>query len=436
VSSPLGSQSQPDQNDFNDAVIFDDIDLVTQFLDAFPFNYWNKYDDIGANPIHYVTSVEMAKLLLHQGADMNLVTKDTNSTLLDFAIQSGHSDLRDFLLDHNANLDIKDSEGKTPIVHCIEAQDPQCVENILPNINKSSILGFWNGKVGSNAEIGEMLRYDDVDLKTLSTLTSESSINVQNYVDLIQTMERIQDVLPQADMQKITDNLHQQKDFDKIDKNLDVARSHASKWNAEIFSELKTNFEDINTLAKTFMKTYNDQLPRMKSLLMGKLSDEYIEQKLEKQRRKLEVDGFQGVEINETLKTLEEELRTQELDYEEGHKKIKAFLRHIGFYAKRYMKKIDNSANLIATFQGQLDSDLRNFKKDGNFLNQVMNKLATKFLNQFQDLKKYEVLDSENYQKVKNDMENVHNNFLQILGYLNQQSNNAGNNFVTTNIVI
>jgi hypothetical protein len=293
----LGSQSHPDLNDFNEAVIFDNIDLVTEYLDAFPFNHWNRYDDYKVNPIHYVTSVEMAELLLEHGADKNLVTQDTNSTLLDFAIQSGLTDLRNFLLENNATLKTTDSEGKTPIVHCIEAQDPECVENILPNINQSQVLRPYNEQLGigeKNDEISEMLRYQNVDLKTLSTLTSESSIDVQNYVDLIQTMLRLQDKLSEADMQKITDDQHQQKDFEKIDENLDDARSHSLDWNVEIFSELKGTFEDINTLAKTIMKTYNDQLPRIKSLESGKLIDEEIEQKLEILRTQLELDGFHG----------------------------------------------------------------------------------------------------------------------------------------------
>merc|ERR1711988_365631 len=282
----------------NEAVIFDDIDLVKEYLNVFPFKHWNKYDEYNTNPIHYVTSVEMAEVLLEQGADINLVTQDTNSTLLDFAIQSEFTDLRNFLLQNNASLHTIDSEGKTPIVHCIEAQDPECVENILPNVNQSQILGIYNDQLQiddeKNDEIGEMLRYKNVDLKTLSTLTSESSINVQNYVDLIQKMQRLQDVLTEADMLRITDDQHQQGDFDEIDENLDDARSHSSNWNVKIVSELKGTFEDINMLAKTIMKTYNQQLPRMKSLELGRLSDEEIERKLEILRIQLENDGFHG----------------------------------------------------------------------------------------------------------------------------------------------
>ena len=42
------------------------------------------------------------------------------------------------------------------------------------------------------------------------------------------------------------------------------------------------------------MKTYNQQLPRMKSLELGRLSDEEIEHKLEILRIQLENDGFHG----------------------------------------------------------------------------------------------------------------------------------------------
>jgi ankyrin repeat protein len=58
--------------------------------------------------------IEIAKLLIAQGADVNATTK-TNKTSLFFACREGHTSMVALLLSHGADPSIKTNEGLTPL---------------------------------------------------------------------------------------------------------------------------------------------------------------------------------------------------------------------------------------------------------------------------------------------------------------------------------
>ena len=55
---------------------------------------------------------DIAKILIHQGANVDLVDSTGTSALL-YAIQKGHSQVASFLIDRGANINLADANGKT-----------------------------------------------------------------------------------------------------------------------------------------------------------------------------------------------------------------------------------------------------------------------------------------------------------------------------------
>ncbi len=83
-----------------DAVINNDIEMARRFLEdgADPKE---PIDETNLQPIHFAAqnaSVEMAKLLITAGADVNAKTEPDEETALDIAKLHGHKDFVDFIL--------------------------------------------------------------------------------------------------------------------------------------------------------------------------------------------------------------------------------------------------------------------------------------------------------------------------------------------------
>ena len=70
----------------HEAVLSDNIENVDQYLTTNPSYPLETLDKFGSRPLHYVNSVDMVKLLIDKGANIDSVTAN-NSTLLHLAIQ-------------------------------------------------------------------------------------------------------------------------------------------------------------------------------------------------------------------------------------------------------------------------------------------------------------------------------------------------------------
>ena len=78
----------------------------------------------------------MLEVLRTYGIDIDVKTQDTKSTtLLQLAIKSGNDEVRDCLLEAKADVMVEDSDKRDPLANCIEEQDPECVEKILPLVD-------------------------------------------------------------------------------------------------------------------------------------------------------------------------------------------------------------------------------------------------------------------------------------------------------------
>ncbi len=71
-------------------------------------------DDRGNTPLHYAKNLQIIKLLLQNGADIN-AKNDAGLTRLHLDVVAGHPVLVRFLLNNGANVNAKDSRGVTPL---------------------------------------------------------------------------------------------------------------------------------------------------------------------------------------------------------------------------------------------------------------------------------------------------------------------------------
>eukprot|EP00919_Chromeraceae_sp_WS-2016_P040362 GHVR01096384.1.p1 GENE.GHVR01096384.1~~GHVR01096384.1.p1 ORF type:complete len:146 (-),score=1.22 GHVR01096384.1:114-551(-) len=63
--------------------------------------------------------ISLVNILLHQGADVNAVSKYGTTPLMDAAIE-GHLEVVNLLIDNGANVNYKDEMGRTPFIYsCI-----------------------------------------------------------------------------------------------------------------------------------------------------------------------------------------------------------------------------------------------------------------------------------------------------------------------------
>ena len=125
MSTPLKSTLN-----IHEAILSDNVENVDQYLTINPSYPLETLDKFGSRPLHYVNSVDMAKLLLDKGANINSVT-DNNSTLLHLAIQRNEKELIRFLVARGANLNEEDVFGKTPLIYAIQTKQADVVQLLL-----------------------------------------------------------------------------------------------------------------------------------------------------------------------------------------------------------------------------------------------------------------------------------------------------------------
>ena len=94
----------------------------------------NTRDSNGLTPLCLAVkakNVEMVKLFLAYGADVNKSSNLTEMSPLTYAIQHGCIELVDLLLDHGAFFNYRDGEGRIPLHLAIERQDLLTVNTLL-----------------------------------------------------------------------------------------------------------------------------------------------------------------------------------------------------------------------------------------------------------------------------------------------------------------
>lgn len=133
-------------------IVYDKKDEVQAYLNAFPEYDLNQFDQHGHAPIHFVQTCQMLEILRNHGINLDTKTQDKMSTtLLQLSIKSGNDKVRDCLVEMKANVNVEDAEKKNPLAQCIEVQDLDCVEKLLPLVNKR-LVHFFGLHSGSSLE--------------------------------------------------------------------------------------------------------------------------------------------------------------------------------------------------------------------------------------------------------------------------------------------
>jgi len=100
----------------------------------------NVKDDSGYTPLHWVcfmgvvgdNRVDMAKLLIKSGADVNSFLPNEGPSILSSACESGNSEIVMLLVNNCADLNYK-GDGETPLIHAIRSGVIEIVSHLIEN---------------------------------------------------------------------------------------------------------------------------------------------------------------------------------------------------------------------------------------------------------------------------------------------------------------
>ena len=100
-----------------DAVCKDNADKVIEALEnGADVNFHNRH---GVRALHYTTTVEICKILIEHGADIE-ARESCGRTALHLAVNFGAVEVGRFLLEHGAKVDAVDMTDKTPLFTALE----------------------------------------------------------------------------------------------------------------------------------------------------------------------------------------------------------------------------------------------------------------------------------------------------------------------------
>jgi len=106
-------------NEFIENVKIGKTEQVAQYLEENP-SLLNGTQDIGMNPLLWAAwggHVEIVKLLLDKGADVNLPDSGTKITPLHMAVNEGHVEIVRLLISRGSKINAQDLTGGTPLHH-------------------------------------------------------------------------------------------------------------------------------------------------------------------------------------------------------------------------------------------------------------------------------------------------------------------------------
>ena len=94
----------------------------------------NSYDDHGDTPLISATSkghLDLCRLLVTEGADVNLPNQLSHQTALLVAIETNNEDIVQFLLENHADVQQTDNVGITPLYVAIRLKSDSIVSSLI-----------------------------------------------------------------------------------------------------------------------------------------------------------------------------------------------------------------------------------------------------------------------------------------------------------------
>ncbi|KAJ8329638.1 hypothetical protein BDV3_003647 [Batrachochytrium dendrobatidis] len=89
-----------------------------------PIQLANQLDSAGYSPLHYAARqghLDVCKLLIQAGADINYATLELHTTSLHRAVVGGHVHIVQYLIDMGADIHRVDLDGRTPLSLAVKA---------------------------------------------------------------------------------------------------------------------------------------------------------------------------------------------------------------------------------------------------------------------------------------------------------------------------
>ena len=96
----------------------------------------NQQDDKGFTPLMVVcdsdtANIDLVKLLVHSGADINVEEEETKATALLLAIMSGHTQIVQYLLDKGADINALSKDGHSSLMIACQYKHQDIVHLLL-----------------------------------------------------------------------------------------------------------------------------------------------------------------------------------------------------------------------------------------------------------------------------------------------------------------
>lgn len=111
------------------AIGYDNYELV-KYLIEIGSDRKHKDSNMGCFPIHSCESVDMLKILINNGFEVNEIC-DNGRNLLHFAARNNHTEIAQYLVENNlVDIDLKDVNGETPLDYALKFHNTE-IEKII-----------------------------------------------------------------------------------------------------------------------------------------------------------------------------------------------------------------------------------------------------------------------------------------------------------------
>jgi hypothetical protein len=121
------------------------LDEATEYVNSGRLVTVDCEDEHGTTPLQYAAFrgfYDLCELLMAKGADVNAKTHDQGYSALMFAAIASHRDVVGLLLDHEADVDYKNTIGRTASQMASFVNSQECVDLINGHIARSALLYF------------------------------------------------------------------------------------------------------------------------------------------------------------------------------------------------------------------------------------------------------------------------------------------------------